>query len=446
MNARDRAMNALPPGPSNRLLTTWAVMTKPYAFYREQTARYGVTFSARAMNGDLLITGDPELVKQIFALTEDDVKQFAVDVLAPMVGSGSVLLTHGEPHRRSRRLLMPPFHGERMRAYRERMRAIALEHCQRWPERGWFKLHDAMLQISLQIIVETIFGARDAEEVARYTARVEQVIALLHPAMLFSKVLQVRLAGLTPWDAFLRARDAVRTELKEVLKQRREASDFGTDILSMLLQARDEDGNPMDDDDLIDQLLTLLVAGHETTSIAMSWAVYWLAQSSEERSRVLAELDGAGDYATSDPSQLPVLDTVVRETLRLWPIVPDVLRTARRDLQIGEWTVPAGMSLAAIPAITHYLPEIYPEPDSFKPSRFDGFSPRSWEYYPFGGGIRRCIGAAFAQDEMAQVLAVVLRTVEFERDSNEPLPAVRRNVTMAPKGGVRVRCKLRAAG
>jgi cytochrome P450 len=413
-------------------------MRDPYAWYERTSAEFGPTFSARALNGDLVITGDPVLVKDFFAATEDDVKQFGVDAAGPVLGERSVLLSHGDPHRRSRRLLMPAFSGERMRNYGERMRAIADELSDGWRDAGEFSVHEAMLDISLRIIVEVIFGAREDAQVARLVQLTTTVLEKIHPAMLFARKLQFGAFGLSPWDKFLRARAEYVEALQSLIDARRAEDSDGEDILSVLLRARDDEGHGMDDEDMIQQLVALLIAGHETTSIAMSWSVYWLCHTPAVDEQLANELSAHSEKG-QDLSELHYLGLVTKETLRMWPIVPDVLRTLKRPFRLGSIELPAGMSMAASPAITHYDPELYPSPHEFRPERFETFQPRPWEYYPFGGGIRRCIGAPFATFEMAQVLGTVLRKYRFELADSSPVRPVRRNITLAPAGGVRAR-------
>lgn len=432
----------LPPGPSGRWTTTLSVMRRPHPWYREMESTWGKTFSLKAANGDVVVTGDPELVRQFFAASEEEAAPFALKAVVPALGERSVLTTTGDVHRRSRRLLMPAFSGDRMRSLGRRMRGITHEHATKWPQRGAFPVHEGMLDISLQIIVETIFGARTAAEVGRASVQTSKATEALHPLVLFSPLFQFGFLGLTPWDRFLKAREEFYGMLTEIIEERR-AGERGDDVLSTMLDARDEDGSSMDDSELLQQLLALLAAGHETTSIAMSWAIYWLHRTPDALARLREELDGAGDVLEEDLSKLPWLSAVIRETLRMWPIVPDVLRTLKTPYTLGEWQLPAGHGMAAASAMTHYDPTLYPEPDVFRPERFLDWQPRPWEWYPFGGGIRRCIGAPFATFEMAQVLGVLLATVDFSLVSEAEVLPVRRNVTLAPRGGVPVTCRLR---
>jgi len=437
-------MSKLPPGPSGKIPTTWNVMTRPYAWYHEMRERYGPTFQASAMNGDLVVTGDPPLVRAIFSAAEEDVRPFAVEAAAPVLGEDSVLLTQGERHKRARRIMMPVFSGDRMRAYGRRMREIAIKHARTWPEQDPYVVHDGMLDISLEIIVATIFGARDEREATELTCLTTAVVDRLHPTLLFAKPLQFKAFGVSPWDRFVEAQQAFRAALLGMVHARRDSeAELGDDVLSALLSARDEDGSALSDDELIAHLVALLVAGHETTAIAMSWAIYWLHKTPDALAKLREELAEAGDPLEANYAAAPWLGLVVKETLRLWPIVPDIIRTLEKPMTLGEWTVPAGMAVAAVPAITHYDPELYPEPFAFRPERFATFTPRPWEYFPFGGGIRRCIGASFAGFEMAQVLGAILSTVDIELVSHDEVKPVRRNVTLAPKGGIPIRARLR---
>lgn len=437
----------LPPGPSGRISTTFSVMRTPYDWYEETVARWGRTFLAKSLNGDLVITGEPDFVRRIFAATESQVKPFALEAMTPVIGEGSVLLQHGDPHRRSRSVLMPAFAGERMTSYSTRMRAIVREELASWVGPASVSVQATMFRISLRVIVETVFGARPGEEVERLMATTDRLVKAMHPGLLFSPKLQVSMLGLSPWDRFVRARRAFSDEVLGIVASRRAGETAGDDILSVLLATRDEAGEALTDRELVDQLVTLLVAGHETTSIAMSWAVDWVLRTPGELDTLRASLDAvaaAGDEDV-DWSASRELGWVIRETLRLWPIVPETMRTLKEPMQLGEWTIPAGHAVAASAAVVHMDPDLYPEPSVFRPSRWSTFQPRPWEYLPFGGGIRRCIGASFATHEMAQVLGEVFATMDLELLSSSPPRPERRSVTMAPSGGVPVRARYRAA-
>lgn len=412
--------------------------------------RWGPTFSLQSANGDVVVTGEPALVREIFAASEEQVRPFAMDAAVPVLGERSVLTTSGDVHRRSRRLLMPALAGDSMRALGPRMRAIAHAHCARWPQQGTFRAHDALLDISLQIIVETVLGAHAPDEIRETRHHTARVTEEMHPVLLFSPLFQFGLAGLSPWDRFRAARQRFEDNLASFIAARRTAEGGAApehrDLLTTLLAVRDEDGTAMDDDELLQQLLALLVAGHETTAIAMAWALYWLHRTPDALARAREEVDAAGDVLAADLSALPWLTAVIRETLRLWPIVPDVLRSLKTPFSLGEWHLPAGHNMAAAAAMTHMDPDLYPDPDAFRPERFLDWQPRPWEWYPFGGGIRRCVGASFATFEMAQVLGVVLATCILEPTSDAEVLPVRRNITLGPRGGIPMRCRPRHGG
>ena len=428
------AMNAIPLASRSRFLTTWRIARQPFEAYARWRAKHGDTYLVRAINGDVVVTASTDMIRDLFRARTDEVEPFGVDAAVAFLGSRSLLLVRGEAHRRERELLTPPFHGRRMKAYGAAMRDATLRATERWRAGSEVVLADTFLSISLDIIVHAVFGVLGENDKARWTAALRTLVRRVSPAALFAPVLQTSFFGLSPWDRFVEAREQLDALIYEAIRARRVSGERGDDLLSLMLDATYTDGTPMPDEGIRDELVTMLFAGHETTQIAMSWAVYRLHRRQETLARLLEDLAAHPD----DPetlAQLPWLDAVVKESLRLQPIVPDIVRTLTVDQTLGGHELPAGTHVAPVAALVHADPELYPQPDAFRPERFVDHTFRPWEFLPFGGGVRRCIGAALATWEMKVVLGTLLPRFELEMRSIEY--PVRRNITMGPRHGVR---------
>jgi unspecific monooxygenase len=416
----------------------------PLSLFDRCARRYGDPFTLRLPGfGDFVMLSGPELIKQVFT---GDAEQLpagvANGIIEPVVGRHSVLLLDGKEHLRQRRLLLPPLHGERMQAYAGLMARIASEAIDRMPLGSRFSLHPHMQSITLQVILRAVFGL---EEGAQMDALAELLVEFLTPPpplLIFVPPMFLRYADvpLSPYRTFLRRRDKVDRALRAIIRER-QATGGGHhgDILSLLLQARDEDGRAMTEDELRDELVTMLVAGHETTATALSWAFGFLLDAPEVEARLRAELDGDGgpiDAAALVASDY--LDAVVKEALRLRPIVPDVVRRVERPIVVAGYEIPAGAFLTPCMHLAHRNPATWPEPDRFLPERFLGAKIDPYTWFPFGGGIRRCLGMAFALYEMKVVLGVTVRRARLRLATETPLRVARRGITLAPAGGTRV--------
>lgn len=434
---------AQPQGPSSKLLVTYQLMQDHYGFYERLYERYEDPVLVPTMHGEALLTHNPELARQIFAHSHpEDYLPFAVSQMRPVLGDGSVLLLGGEAHKHERKLLMPPFHGERMRAYGESMRIAARRQLAHIKEGEEFVAQEVTTATSLEVIVRTVFGVVDEAKVIEMMAALDMLVEALHPVVVFFKALQRDVLGLGPWPKFLRAREAVDALIFEQIQARRASDERGEDILSMMIEARYEDGQPMSDRALRDELVTLLIAGHETTGVALAWALYHLHRSPDRLARQRQELEESKDLELAQLARLPYLSAVCQETLRLFPIVPDVLRVLKAPMQLGDYELKAGQLVGVAICSIHHDAELYPEPMEFRPERFLERKYKPWEYMPFGGGHRRCIGAAFASFELAIVLATWLGEASFELLDTQVKPK-RRNVTLGPDTGVRMRLNAR---
>jgi cytochrome P450 len=436
-------MASLPPGPSLSLLQTIRYLRSPYGTYSAYLEKYGDPFTLPGPGGPIVVTGTPEGVRTILSAPPERYAAFGAKLLAPVLGEYSMMLLAGEPHRAARRLLSPPFHSARMRLYGRLMRDCARQQIEPWLASQPFPVFPAMQAISLAIMVRAVFGVTEPERVQAYEKALIDVLEAIDPSFLFIAALRRDFGGLGPWARFVRRRERIEgLLLEELASRRREQQPKHDDILSLLLSARYEDGAPMSDIDIIGQLMTLLAAGHETTAISLSWALYLLHCHEDVLERLLAELRSLPDDADAEAvASLPLLEAVCNETLRLRPITPIIGRALVAPLELMGYQLPAGVAVGASILLVHRRADLYPEPERFDPDRFltRSFSP--FEFLPFGGGVRRCIGAAFALYEMKLVLATLLRSHRFSLETKaEPGYAVR-NTTVGPRRSILMRAE-----
>jgi cytochrome P450 family 135 len=421
---------ALPPGPTLPApLQTLRLMVRPVALMERCRREYGGTFTLRVIPvGEMVFISDPPSLKALFGADRiNTIAQGRNIILAPLLGRHSLLVQEGDVHMNRRRLMLPPFHGERMRAYERVMEQAAEAEVDAWPEGVPFRLHASMQAITLDVIMRAVFGVTETRREALRQALLDILAAVRSPATIGVTIPYLR--GLPRFRRVQaqieRADDLLASEIDE----HRRDPDVGEreDILSMLIEARDEDDEGMSDAELRDQLMTLLLAGHETTATGLAWAfdLMFRRPDSLARAREEAEAGDGTDY----------IDAVVGEALRLRPVVPFVGRELRQPMTLGGNDLPSGT--AAFPSIylAHTDAETFPDPYAFKPERFLDGGPETYSWIPFGGGTRRCIGAAFAQLEMRVVLRTILRRTVLEPASTEPQPMVRRNVTLSPRDG-----------
>lgn len=419
-------------------------MARPVRFMRDCHARYGDQFTVNiAIFGRAVFVCDPDSIKQVFTTNPDALRPGEGNrMLEPVLGRHSLILLDGAAHRRERRLLNPPFHGERMRAYGSIIGSAVQEHTRGWtaggPADAVQDVFPAMQSVSLDVILRAVFGVEDPARLAQARAPVVGMLEEMRPLALYWPILQ---QDFGPWGRTMAHRRAVHALVDEEIAERRSRGLEGReDILSLMMSARYEDGQPMSDEALRDEMLTMLLAGHETSTTGLCWAVWELMDHPEVRERLQAELRALPPDATPDTvAASPLLDAVCKETLRLHPVLPVVSRVAAEDLQIGPWEIPAGTGVFPCIWLAHRREATWPEPERFRPDRFLERTPSGYEFLPFGGGSRRCIGMAFALYEMKLVLAGLLRTFDLERGQTTAPSPRRRHITLAPGGGVRVR-------
>jgi cytochrome P450 len=427
------------PGPDlPAVVQTMMYLARPEEYLTSCHRKYGDVFAIETVIfGKEVCIVRPEMIKTVFTSDPNDVRAGEANVaLEPLVGHKSVLLLDGAEHLRQRRLLMPPFHGERMRDYAAAMREITTAAVDAWPRGKPLTLHPEMQKITLDVILRTIFGADDALADELRVRLANLLEHLSSPLSMIGTVPAMRkeVFGLSPWARFRRAVEHTDELIfRQIAKRRREKSDgkaSRTDVLSMLLDARDEDGKPMSDRELRDELMTLLVAGHETTATELAWAFDLILRDERVLSRVKAE--------SAEHERAPYTDAAIKEVLRLRPVIPAVGRVTHAPLTLGSFEIPVGTLVVPGVWLTHRLGDVYDDAATFRPERFLDSKPDPYAWLPFGGGIRRCIGMAFALFEMRVVLSTILSRVRLELVEKEPARVQLRGFTHAPRGGVQV--------
>ena len=411
----------------------WQWIARPIQFLERASQRYGDVFTVRFPIGSVVFMADPALIKQVFTGDPDTFHAGEANAtpLEPLMGRNSVLLLDGKEHMRQRKLMLPSFHGERMQRYGDVMREVAEQEIAKWPVGEPFGLRPRTQEITLQIIMRTVFGIDDAERLARMGERLSSMldIGMDSRALAAIALPQVRRTfGRGVYKRFLRLRAAADAEIYDEIARRRRATDVEDrdDVLSILLQARDEEGRALTDEELRDELMTLLVAGHETTATSLAWAFELLLRHRPQLARLQAEVEhgnGDGEY----------LDAVIKETLRIRPVVPGVIRKLTAPIELAGHEIPAGMRVAPNIYLTHRRPDVYPEPERFRPERFIERPAETYSWIPFGGGVRRCLGAAFATYEMKVVIPAILQAVRMRAASEEPERIRRRAITFVPE-------------
>ena len=424
----------LPNGPGYpRFVQAWLWLKKPTWFLDRCSRAYGDVFTMRLPFGiNLVHIGRPELVKAVFGGDSDVLRagEANATILEPLVGPHSVLVLDGPEHLRQRKLILPAFHGDRMRAWEAAVRDITRAEIARWPVGKPFSLRPSMQSITLDVIVRVVFGVETSARRDELRRHILAVTGLgRNPLVLFA-TRDRRLGSHSPWARFIRARDALHAALVSEIRQRRDAPDLEqrSDVLSQLLLARDDEGRAMTDDEVRDELVTLLFAGHETTATSLAWAFDLLLHHPRALSSLAAELDGgASEY----------LDATIMETLRVRPVVGLVDRHVRQAVGIGGHTIPAGVIACPNIYLVQRRADLYQDPAAFRPDRFVGQTPPAFGWFPFGGGIRRCLGASFATFEMRIVIPEVLRAMTLRAASRRPAQIRREAVTFVPHDGAR---------
>jgi cytochrome P450 family 135 len=436
----------LPPGPrlpAAAQILNW--LFRPIGFLQSCRRRYGDTFSIvfPGFETPMVIVSAPEDVARLFKARDSGLPPGRSVALEPLLGSRSILLLEGAEHLSRRRLMLPPFHGERMRAYEETITGIAQEEIDGWPLEQTFRLHPRMQALTLEVILRAVFGVSDAKRMATLRPLLGRLLDdTASPLMQVRFLLSRRLAAIP--DPLAELRDSL-SEVDRIIAleaaERRADPDLEAreDILSLLVAARFDDGQPLDDGELRDQMMTLLLAGHETTATALAWTFDLLLRHPAVVAALRSEL------ATGSED---LLKATISESLRLRPVIPLAGRRIHHPLRVGDYELPAGADVSPAIWLTHTRPQSWPDPLRFRPERFLDGAPDTYAWIPFGGGVRRCLGAAFAEFEMRIVLREVLLRCQLEPARARAERIARRNITFSPRHGapVRLRARRRSGG
>jgi cytochrome P450 len=425
----------LPPGPDLApALQTARWLTRPIAFLEDCRRKFGDTFGVMFLGfqSPMVMLSHPDALRALYTERAHGLPPGRTFALRPIMGDRSVLLLEGAEHLQRRRVMLPPFHGDRMRAYEPLVREVAEREIASWPAGDAFPVHPRMQAVTLEVILRAVFGVEDRGRRAELSTLLNGLLARTSSPMLQFAMLAARRLGVrSPMERIERE----NAELDELLlAEIRAHGDDGDDILSLLKQARFEDGEPMSDREIRDQLVTLLLAGHETTATGLAWTFDLLLRHPEVMERTVAAVD-AGEDA--------YVRAVVAESLRLRPVVPLAGRRLAVPLETADLSLPAGTDVTPAIWLTHTREDIYPEPYAFRPERFLSSPPQTYAWIPFGGGVRRCLGAAFAELEMRVVLTAVLRARALRQVDQRPESIARRNVTFSPARGTRLLAEMR---
>ncbi|MEO0646219.1 MAG: cytochrome P450 [Cyanobacteria bacterium J06650_10] len=427
-------------------------ITRPYDYLDECAQKYGDAFTMHIFGFDKLVfLSHPQAIKEIFA---DNGTRFDAGrgqgIVRPLLGDNSLLVLDGDRHKRERKMLMPPFHGARVKSYAEAICEISQDIGHGWQSGDLITCSELMPDITLEVILQTVFGLREGD---RYQQLKSLLISWLDltgsPAgasMLFFRWFQKDLGPWSPWGRVVRSRNQICDLLQAEIEDRRaQNSDqmasgdaSGGDVLSLMLLARDEDGKPMTDEELKDELITMLAAGHETTAAALCWAMYWIHKLPHVKETLMAELNSVDEDAPPLAiASLPYLTAVASETLRLYPIAPIAApRISIEAVTINGHTFPPETFLAPAIYSVHHREDLYPDSKTFRPERFLERQFTAYEFLPFGGGNRRCIGYALAKLELNLVLATLLKQHTFRLATDETVTPRRRGVVLATSNGV----------
>jgi cytochrome P450 family 135 len=425
----------LPPEPSSSpLVQTLRWVLRPLAFMQDCREKYGDSFSVKFLGFErpMVLISDPAAIKALYMERENGLPPGRNIVLEPILGARSVLLLEGAEHLARRKLMLPAFHGERMRSYEEVLDEIVAREIDSWPLEREFPIHSRMQAVTLEVILRVVFGVADGPRLERLRGMLSTVLSETSSAR--SQLIGLATRRFRGGNALARFEGQLK-EVDELLyaeiAEHRSKPDLEQrdDMLSMLMLAEFEDGGRMDDTELRDQLMTLLLAGHETTATALAWTFDLLLRHPEPLQRLRDSLAaGEDDY----------LRATISESLRLRPVIPLAGRRLAKELTVDGRTLPPGTDVTPAIWMTHTRADLYPEPFAFRPERFLGQSPDTYAWIPYGGGIRRCLGASFAEFEMRIVLREVLTRCDLRKASPAPEKTGRRNITLSPKGGTPV--------
>lgn len=434
-------IDGIPPGPRLPMpLQTLAMLTRQRPFLERQRRKYGPMFSLDVAGLEpMVVVADPALAKQTFRADPKVLHAGTRSPLRAILGDHSLLGIDEDQHLEQRRILLPPFKGQRMKTYEPLIEEIAIEEISRLPEGVEFATKEPFQRITLRAILRAVFGAtgeelRELEELMPPFTDLGQILSRW-------PMLHHDLGAWTPWGRFLRMRARVDAILDRLIEQAKRDDDLEErpDVLALMVQATHSDGTPLANAEIRDQLVTMLTAGHETTAHTLSWAVERLRRHPAALERLVAEVDGG------DGGGKAYRDATIREVQRTRPVITFAGRNTIKPFELGGYRIPERRLIALSAGLTHYDPQLFPEPDRFLPERFLDVLPDTYSWIPFGGGVRRCIGATFAHMELDVVLRVLLERVELLPTDAPDEPWKFKGVAWAPAAGGRAIIKRRAA-
>lgn len=439
-------MNTIPKPKTPPFIQLANWMFRPMEYMETNFQRHGDLFFARFGILDWIFVSHPEALKQI--LTQDTGKAItapgeANELLSPLLGKNSVTMLNGTAHRQRRKLIMPPFHGERLKVYADLIKDITLSVMSEMTTGQTFRARDAMQKITMRVILQAVFGLYDGDRCRRLEALLTQRLNMLSSPtasiLVFFPILQTDMGNWSP-GAKIAAMDRETNDLlyAEIRERRAKMDADRNDILSLLLQVQDEDGNGLSDEELRDELMTLLVAGHETTATALAWSLYWTHHHPQVKDQVRQEIQGVN--ASNDAialTKLPYLEAVCNETLRIYPVgMLTFARQVHQPMKVLDYTIPEETMVVGCIYLLHHREDLYPQSYEFRPERFLERQYSAFEFMPFGNGARRCVGAALAMYELKIALGTILTHYNLELESDRPAVPERRGLTLGMKGGV----------
>jgi cytochrome P450 len=436
---------ALPPGPS--LLATFDFIRNPFRFLDTCARRYGDWFTVRVPGvSPFVFTSDPAAVREIFLGDPDALHAGEANrPLGAFMGERSLLFLDAAEHLRQRRLLLPAFHGEQVASHADAMRKAADNAIASWPRGQRFPIHPQMRAITFETIIRAVLGFENDDAGTELRALLKNLFALYSSRLgtLFSlPAMRIDAGQWSPWGRAVRLTRQIDSILHaEFARRRKEGVEGRADVLSMLLTARYEDGQPLPDNVIRDEMYTLMLAGHETTAATMAWIVNRLVTRLDvmdrARTEIFSVLNGE-QLSAAHVGKLKYLEAVINETMRLDPVVPNIGRGLKKPMMIAGRQLPAGVTIAPCIYLVHRRPELWPNPDQFNPDRFLESRQSPYTFFPFGGGSRRCLGAAFASYQMKIVIAEILSRVELKKVDGYEAHAIRRGIAFAPSEGLPV--------
>jgi cytochrome P450 len=441
-----RVKRELPPGPKvPAALQTVATWTRPTSGMLRARERYGKRFTVQVLGqAPFVILSDPQDIKEVFQAPPDVLHPGeGARILEPIVGPNSVILLDEAPHLEQRKLMLPAFHGESMQRLEDLMCELTEREIESWPTDQPVVLHERLQRLTLEIVLRAVFGLDRGATLDRLRELLTQVLQFAENPISLLPFAQRMLAGRGPMGRLERLGEEADRLIFELIDERRGEDEGGPDVLALLLSARHEDNSPMSDAELRDELVTALVAGHETTASQLSWGFEMLSRNPRVVERLASEFEDGGDDA--------YLSATIQEIMRRKPVLMNAEpRLVKKRVEIGGMSYPPGVVLIASAFLVHHDPEVYPDPYSFRPERFmeseGGQAPGTYTWLPFGGGRRRCLGASFAMLEMKIVLRAVIERNMLYPVGDRPETARRRSITISPSRGCEIELRVRPGG